>query len=190
MCYYQKILVENIELSVIDITNINLGAYGTYLLVENTALLSSFVDGDTYDVYISVGNINDISPVSYNYNHLTFNQDDVNIQTTVSQNTINTNQLYGLIESFTTNNIELIKYSYLQNYIPLDINNYNKTCVQKLLEINTIGKVLLQEITQDKTIIQPRRGDRVEEKFLSSNESIEKYIFNDSIIKIKNTHDK
>jgi FlaA1/EpsC-like NDP-sugar epimerase len=57
-----------------------------------------------------------------------------------------------------------------------------------LREMTDIANVLY--VDKDKTIIQPRRGDRVEEKFLSSNESIEKYIFNDSIIKIKNTHDK
>jgi FlaA1/EpsC-like NDP-sugar epimerase len=55
-------------------------------------------------------------------------------------------------------------------------------------EMTDIADALYEK--RDKTIIQPRRGDRVEEKFLSSNESIEKYIFNDSIIKIKNTHDK
>jgi FlaA1/EpsC-like NDP-sugar epimerase len=43
---------------------------------------------------------------------------------------------------------------------------------------------------REKVIIQPRRGDRVEEKFLSTNENIESYVYNESIIKIKNTHDK
>lgn len=43
---------------------------------------------------------------------------------------------------------------------------------------------------REKLIIQPRRGDRVEEKFLSTNENIEKYVFIESIIKLKNTHDK
>jgi FlaA1/EpsC-like NDP-sugar epimerase len=43
---------------------------------------------------------------------------------------------------------------------------------------------------REQIIIQPRRGDRVEEKFLSTNENIEKYVYNESIIKIKNAHDK
>ena len=43
---------------------------------------------------------------------------------------------------------------------------------------------------REKVIIQPRRGDRVDEKFLSTNENIEKYVYSESIIKIKNTHDK
>lgn len=57
-----------------------------------------------------------------------------------------------------------------------------------LREMTDIANSLYE--IKEKIIIQPRRGDRVEEKFLSSNESIEQYIFNDSIIKIKNTHDK
>jgi FlaA1/EpsC-like NDP-sugar epimerase len=57
-----------------------------------------------------------------------------------------------------------------------------------LREMTDIANVLYEN--RDKNIIQPRRGDRVEEKFLSTNESIEKYIYNESIIKIKNTHDK
>jgi FlaA1/EpsC-like NDP-sugar epimerase len=57
-----------------------------------------------------------------------------------------------------------------------------------LREMTDIANVLYEN--RDKNIIQPRRGDRVEEKFLSTNENIEKYIYNESIIKIKNTHDK
>lgn len=57
-----------------------------------------------------------------------------------------------------------------------------------LREMTDIAKSLYSE--REKIIIQPRRGDRVEEKFLSTNENIEKYVFNETIIKIKNTHDK
>jgi len=57
-----------------------------------------------------------------------------------------------------------------------------------LREMTDIANDLYLE--RPKTIIQPRRGDRVEEKFLSTNENIEKYVYNESIIKIKNTHDK
>lgn len=57
-----------------------------------------------------------------------------------------------------------------------------------LREMTDIANALYLE--RPKTIIQPRRGDRVEEKFLSTNENIEKYVYNESIIKIKNSHDK
>jgi FlaA1/EpsC-like NDP-sugar epimerase len=57
-----------------------------------------------------------------------------------------------------------------------------------LREMTDIAEKLYPE--KEKEIINPRRGDRIEEKFLSSNESIEEYLFEESIIKIKNTHDK
>ena len=57
-----------------------------------------------------------------------------------------------------------------------------------LREMIDIANALYSD--REKIIIQPRRGDRVEEKFLSTNENIEKYVFSESIIKIKNTHDK
>jgi len=57
-----------------------------------------------------------------------------------------------------------------------------------LREMIDIANALYSD--REKIIIQPRRGDRVAEKFLSTNENIEKYVFSESIIKIKNTHDK
>jgi FlaA1/EpsC-like NDP-sugar epimerase len=57
-----------------------------------------------------------------------------------------------------------------------------------LREMTDIANALYSK--RSKTIIQPRRGDRIEEKFLSTNENIEKYVYNESIIKIKNSHDK
>ena len=42
---------------------------------------------------------------------------------------------------------------------------------------------------REKTIIAPRRGDRLTEKFLSTSESIESYFLDTEIIKIKNLHD-
>jgi FlaA1/EpsC-like NDP-sugar epimerase len=89
-----------------------------------------------------------------------------------------------------------------RHFISLDEATGLLICISSLSESGCryiVNSPILREMTdiadalyekRDKTIIQPRRGDRVEEKFLSSNESIEKYIFNDSIIKIKNTHDK
>jgi len=89
-----------------------------------------------------------------------------------------------------------------RHFISLDEATGLLICISSLSESGCryiVNSPILREMTdiadalyekRNKTIIQPRRGDRVEEKFLSSNESIEKYIFNDSIIKIKNTHDK
>jgi FlaA1/EpsC-like NDP-sugar epimerase len=57
-----------------------------------------------------------------------------------------------------------------------------------LREMTDIANSLYED--RDKIIIEPRRGDRIEEKFLSTNENIEKYLLNESVIKIKNTHDK
>ena len=42
---------------------------------------------------------------------------------------------------------------------------------------------------REKTIIAPRRGDRLTEKFLSTSESIESYFLGTEIIKVKNLHD-
>ncbi len=42
---------------------------------------------------------------------------------------------------------------------------------------------------REKTIIAPRRGDRLTEKFLSTSESIESYFLDTEIIKVKNIHD-
>jgi FlaA1/EpsC-like NDP-sugar epimerase len=57
-----------------------------------------------------------------------------------------------------------------------------------LREMTEIASMVYPE--REKKIVKPRRGDRIEEKFLSSNESIKKYLFDESIIEIKNTHDK
>ncbi len=43
---------------------------------------------------------------------------------------------------------------------------------------------------KNKNIIPPRRGDRITEVFLASNENIELYLENKSIIKVSCTHDK
>lgn len=43
---------------------------------------------------------------------------------------------------------------------------------------------------REKTIISPRRGDRLTEKFLASSEDIESYHLGTSVIKVKNIHDK
>jgi hypothetical protein len=40
-----------------------------------------------------------------------------------------------------------------------------------------------------KIIIEPRRGDRFTERFLSTSESIKKYYLNNSIIELNNIHD-
>lgn len=57
-----------------------------------------------------------------------------------------------------------------------------------LRNISDIANDLYPE--RKKTIIYPRRGDRVEEKFLSTHESIDKYLLDNSIIKLKNYHDR
>ena len=89
-----------------------------------------------------------------------------------------------------------------RHFISLDEATGLLICISSLNESGCryiVNSPILREMTdiadalyekRDKIIIQPRRGDRVEEKFLSSNETIEKYIFSESIIKIKNTHDK
>ena len=41
-----------------------------------------------------------------------------------------------------------------------------------------------------KKIIKQRRGDRINEVFLSTNEIIEEYLLNDSLIKVESSHDK
>ena len=40
-----------------------------------------------------------------------------------------------------------------------------------------------------KHIIKQRRGDRLDEKFLATNETIEQYLFEDSVIKVVSSHD-
>ena len=42
---------------------------------------------------------------------------------------------------------------------------------------------------REKIIISPRRGDRISEKFLASSESIEKFLLNNSVIKVSSIHD-
>jgi len=43
---------------------------------------------------------------------------------------------------------------------------------------------------REKIIIEPRRGDRLTERFLSTSESIKQYLLNNSIIQLKSIHDK
>lgn len=43
---------------------------------------------------------------------------------------------------------------------------------------------------REKIIIEPRRGDRLTERFLATSESIKKYHLNNSIIELKSIHDK
>ena len=56
-----------------------------------------------------------------------------------------------------------------------------------LIKINEVAEKLYPD--RKKEIIHPRRGDRLSEKFLASSESLEKYLLNNTIIKIKNIHD-
>ena len=56
-----------------------------------------------------------------------------------------------------------------------------------LINMNEVAERLYPE--RKKVIINPRRGDRISEKFLSSSESIEKYLLNNSVIKVKSIHD-
>ena len=43
---------------------------------------------------------------------------------------------------------------------------------------------------REKIIIEPRRGDRMSERFLATSESIKKYHLNNSVIELKSIHDK
>ncbi len=56
-----------------------------------------------------------------------------------------------------------------------------------LIKINEVAERLYPD--RKKEIINPRRGDRLTEKFLSSSESIEKYLLDNTIIKVSNIHD-
>ena len=55
---------------------------------------------------------------------------------------------------------------------------------------------LMKDVAEDlypqreKIIIEPRRGDRLTERFMSTSESIKKYHLNNSIIELKSIHDK
>lgn len=42
---------------------------------------------------------------------------------------------------------------------------------------------------REKNIVNPRRGDRISEKFLSSSENIERYLLNNTVIKVNSIHD-
>ncbi len=56
-----------------------------------------------------------------------------------------------------------------------------------LIKINDVAERIYPN--REKIIINPRRGDRISEKFLSSSESIEKYLLNNTVIKVKSIHD-
>lgn len=56
-----------------------------------------------------------------------------------------------------------------------------------LIRMNEIAERLYPGRKQK--IINPRRGDRISEKFLASSESVEKYLFENTVIKVKNIHD-
>lgn len=56
-----------------------------------------------------------------------------------------------------------------------------------LIRINDVAERIYPN--RQKLIINPRRGDRISEKFLSSSESIEKYLLNNTVIKVKSIHD-
>jgi FlaA1/EpsC-like NDP-sugar epimerase len=56
-----------------------------------------------------------------------------------------------------------------------------------LIKINEVAERLFPN--REKNIIAPRRGDRISEKFLASSESIEEYLLNNTVIKVKSIHD-
>tara|TARA_B100001287_G_scaffold157967_2_gene132779 strand:+ start:105 stop:956 length:852 start_codon:yes stop_codon:yes gene_type:complete len=56
-----------------------------------------------------------------------------------------------------------------------------------LIRMNEVAKRLYPE--RKHNIINPRRGDRISEKFLASSESIEKYLFENTVIKVTSIHD-
>lgn len=56
-----------------------------------------------------------------------------------------------------------------------------------LIKINEVAERLYPD--RKKEIINPRRGDRLTEKFLSSSESLEKYLLDNTVIKVKSIHD-
>jgi len=56
-----------------------------------------------------------------------------------------------------------------------------------LIRMNEIAERLYPGRKQN--IINPRRGDRISEKFLASSESVEKYLLENTVIKVRNIHD-
>ena len=56
-----------------------------------------------------------------------------------------------------------------------------------LIRMNDVAERLFPGRT--KNIINPRRGDRISEKFLASSESIEKYLLDNTVINVKSIHD-
>jgi len=56
-----------------------------------------------------------------------------------------------------------------------------------LIRMNDVAERLYPN--REKNIINPRRGDRISEKFLASSENIEKYLLNNSVIKVNSIHD-
>ncbi len=56
-----------------------------------------------------------------------------------------------------------------------------------LIRMNDVAERLFPGRKQN--IINPRRGDRISEKFLASSEQIEKYLLDNSVIKVKSIHD-
>ena len=56
-----------------------------------------------------------------------------------------------------------------------------------LIRMNEVARRLYPGRKQN--IINPRRGDRISEKFLASSESIEKYLFENTVIKVRSIHD-
>ena len=56
-----------------------------------------------------------------------------------------------------------------------------------LIKMNDVAERLYPN--REKIIISPRRGDRISEKFLASSESIEKFLLNNSVIKVSSIHD-
>ncbi len=173
-CYYNNILINDVWYPIINITL-------TKLYIDIPSNINPF-KSTYYDIIISSGNINDQLLVSnkqllretnridypkiINTTNSTlttvfkssqspgcfycFNQNDV----IILNNSMNSNQLFRLLDSFALNNISFTRYCFYQNYIPVNLNATTTIYTQNQLNIMNSGKVLLQEITTDNTIFQ------------------------------------
>ncbi len=176
-CYYSKILINDVWYSIINITSTKLyidissdinpfkltyydiiissGNINNNLLVSNKQLLRETnridypkITNTTNSTLTTVFKSNQLDGCFY-----CFNQNDVVVNNIVN-NTMNSNQLFRLLDSFALNNISFIRYCFYQNYIPINLNATTTIYSQIQLNIMNSGKVLLQEITSDNIIFQ------------------------------------
>jgi hypothetical protein len=177
--YYQGILVNNIYRRVINITTTKiyidvLSSSNKYTNNQSVNIIISAGNVNNINLLSNNHVLNNLNTINYAYINksattknlssifystsnddlIYYNEDDLYINYTGSQGSIESIKYFNQLSFFTNNSVNLSNVNYYENYIPITIDNTNKDFTPYKLSLfyNTPDRIILIEITKDNNI--------------------------------------